>query len=136
MSLLEKGITGHDEHWHSELKDKVGAHLALAEGRHEDAIKLFRVHMARVEVWEQPVVNPEDQTKMTKEAVLGFNEKRIGDIYSEMGSRSEDAKAAYARARGWYQMALSKLEPDSAEHATATAELALVPAAPEAPDTK
>jgi hypothetical protein len=136
MSLLEKGITGHDEDWHTELKDKVGAHLALEEGRHEDAIKLFRTHMARVEAWEQPVINPEDQTKMIKEAVLGFNEKRIGDIYSEMGSRSKDAKEAYARARVWYQMALSELEPDSAEHATATAELALVPAAPEAPDTK
>jgi tetratricopeptide (TPR) repeat protein len=129
LEILELGIAGHDEAWHIEIKDKVGAHLALEEGRHEDAISLFRKHISRIEKWDAPVINPANQNKMIKEAVLGFNEKRIGDIYAEMGSRAADSQAAYARAREWYQKALTELEPDSPEHKVATAELAEVPAA-------
>jgi len=113
------------------MTDKVGAHLALQENRPEDAVALFRKHMERVLAWTAPVMNPENGAKMIKEAVMGFNEKRIGDIYAGMEGRGEDAQAAYGRARNWYQKALELLEPDSLEHKQATAELAAVPAAPQ-----
>jgi len=130
--IVSAGIPGHDEAWHVEIKDKVGAHLALQEGRPEDAITLFRKHMDRVLAWEAPVTNPETGTRMIKEAVMGFNEKRIGDIYAAMPGRGEDAQAAYARARDWYTKALEILEPDSREHKDAAAEMAQVPAPPAA----
>lgn len=125
--LVVAGIPGQDEEWHVEIKDKVGAHLALQEGRPEDAITLFRKHMDRVLAWDAPVTNPESGTSMIKEAVLGFNEKRIGDIYATMAGRGEDAKAAYGRAREWYKKALDILDKDSREYKDAAAELAQVP---------
>ncbi len=125
--VIEAGVPGYDEKWHEEILDKVKAHLALQEGRKDDAITLFRKHMARVEVWDTSVINPENGAKMTKEAVLGFNEKRIGDIYAGMEGRSKDASAAYARARDWYQTALANLKPDSIEYESAASELAEVP---------
>ncbi|MBT3192802.1 MAG: hypothetical protein HN341_09635 [Verrucomicrobia bacterium] len=109
------------------MKDKVGAHLALQEGRPSDAIELFRKHMVRVAAWEAPVVNPENGAKMTREAVLGFNEKRLGDIYIGMDGHAADAGAAYARARDWYQKALADLEPGTIEFKSATDELSRVP---------
>ncbi len=131
LAVIEGGVHGYDEQWHAEMTDKVGAHLALQENRPEDAVALFRKHMERVLAWTAPVMNPENGAKMIKEAVMGFNEKRIGDIYAGMEGRGEDAQAAYGRARNWYQKALELLEPDSLEHKQATAELAAVPAAPQ-----
>jgi tetratricopeptide (TPR) repeat protein len=126
--IVEGGVVGYDELWHVEMKDKIGAHLALQEGRPDDAIALFRKHMVRVEAWENVVVNPENGLQMTREAVMGFNEKRIGDIYAGMDGHADDAKAAYARAREWYAKALELLDPESGEHSAAAAELSEVPA--------
>ena len=128
LAIVEAGVPGFDEKWHEELRDKVSAHIAQQEGRHEDAVALYRKHMARVSAWEQPVINPENNQQMIKEVVLGFNEKRIGDIWSAVPGREGDAAAAYARAREWYGKALEILEKDSPEHAEAVAELARVPA--------
>ncbi len=129
LAIVEAGVPGYDEKWHEELRDKISAHIAQQEGRHEDAVVLYRKHMARVSAWEQPVINPENNRQMIKEVVLGFNEKRIGDIWSAVPGREGDATAAYARAREWYGKALEILEKDSPEHAEAVAELAAVPAA-------
>jgi hypothetical protein len=128
LAIVEAGVPGFDEKWHEELRDKVSAHIAQQEGRHEDAVALYRKHMARVSAWEQPVINPENNQRMIKEVVLGFNEKRIGDIWSAVPGREGDAAAAYASAREWYGKALEILEKDSPEHAEAVAELATVPA--------
>lgn len=128
LAIVEAGVPGFDEKWHEELRDKVSAHIAQQDGRHEDAVALYRKHMARVSAWEQPVINPENNRQMIKEFVLGFNEKRIGDIWSAVPGREGDAAAAYARAREWYGKALDILEKDSPEHAEAMAELAAVPA--------
>ncbi len=129
LVVLEGGIPNHDEAWHADMIRKVSAHMAQQEGRHEEAIKLFRAHMDGIEAWTEPIRNPENGNMMTKEAVMGFNEKRIGDIYAAMGGRDEDAKAAYRRAREWYGKALEVLNPDSPEHAEARKELAGVPGA-------
>lgn len=126
-TVVEGGIPNHDETWHAELLDKIAAHVALGEGRHADAIKLFRKHMATVARWEEPVKNPENGNLMTKEVVLGFNEKRLGDIYTGMDGHGDDAQAAYRRAREWYGKALDLLKPDSPEYAQAQAELSTVP---------
>ncbi len=129
LAIIDAGIASHDDAWHAEMKNKVSAHLALAEGRPEEAIAMFRKHMAIVEAWEAPVINPENGMSMSKEVVLGFNEKRIGDIYAGIPGKESEAAAAYARARVCYKEALALLEPDSAEHKAAAEELAAVPAA-------
>ncbi len=127
--LLKAGIAGQTEEWHTQLLNKVEAHLAMQEGRTDDAIASFREHMAIVAQWEQPIRDPSQDLEMYKEAVLGFNEKRIGDILTKAGGREAEAAAAYAQARDYYAQALELLEPDSREYEAAQAEMALVPLA-------
>jgi tetratricopeptide (TPR) repeat protein len=124
--MVERGVPGYDEKWHAEMRDKVGAHLALQEERYADAIELFRKHMERVAAWTDPVINPVNGARMTKEAVLGFNEKRLGDIFTKMGDEAE-AKAAYARAKEWYNKAIKAASPGSIEEKIAKDELQQVP---------
>ncbi len=125
--LVKGGIPGYDETWHVEMSDKVGAHLALQEKRPADAIALFRKHMERVDGWTEPVINPVNGARMTREAVLGFNEKRIGDIYNGMEGHAEDAKNAYLRSRDWYQKAIAASKEGSIEYKLAVEELEMVP---------
>ncbi len=127
LALLQAGVPDKDEVWHNELINKVSAHLALSEGRTDDAIASFRQHMAVVEQWEKSRLNPADQLNMCKEVVLGFNEKRIGDILTAAGGRGAEAAAAYAKARAYYQAGLAVLAADSPEYEAAQAEMALVP---------
>ena len=126
LELVKAGIPGYDADWHAVLTNKIAAHMALAENRPEDAIRCFRNHMEKVAAWERPEQNPENGLLMHKETVLGFNEKRIGDIYASMG-RAEDAAASYRRAREYYKQALEQVSKDSEEYAAYTKELAEVP---------
>jgi hypothetical protein len=127
MAVIDAGIPGQDEDLHTVLRNKVTAHLALVEGRTDDAVAAFRRHMDTVEGWKQPQVNPESGVMMYKEAVLGFNEKRIGDIYTA-ADRAAEAKTAYASAREYYALALALVKEDSDEHRLYTSELAEIPA--------
>ncbi|MDP6848467.1 MAG: hypothetical protein QGI24_06730 [Kiritimatiellia bacterium] len=128
LEIVTTGVEGMDEEWHSVLANKISAHLALAENRPLDAIKFFRKHMERVAVWERPQPNPENSVMMEKEAVLGYNEKRIGDIFKSMG-RTDDANAAYAKARDYYEKALTIVKADTPEYTEYSKELAAVPKA-------
>jgi tetratricopeptide (TPR) repeat protein len=128
-NLLKAGIAGQSEEWHAQLLNKVEAHLAMQEGRIDDAIACFRRHMAIVAQWEHPVRDPSQDLDMYKEAVLGFNEKRIGDILTKAGGREAEAAAVYQKARDYYAQALALLDPDSREYEAAKAEMALVPLA-------
>jgi tetratricopeptide (TPR) repeat protein len=128
LAIVEEGIAGFDEKWHVELKDKIMAHIALQEERFDDAVALFQKHIERVSAWTEPASNPEDGRPVIKEVVLGFNEKRIGDIWSGVKGHEADSKAAYGRARRHYQDALGILSADTPEYARAVAELAEVPA--------
>jgi hypothetical protein len=129
LVLIEAGVPGFDEAWHEEHRDKVSAHIAQQEGRLEDAVALYRKHIARVSAWANPMINPENNRHMTKEVVIAFNEKRIGDIWSAVPGREAEAAAAYASAREWYGKGLELLAPDSPEYAEAATELAAVPKA-------
>ncbi len=83
--------------------------------------------MERVNAWTDPVINPTNGARMTREAVLGFNEKRIGDIYNGMEGHADDAQAAYLRARDWYTKAIASFEEGSIEYKLAVEELSMVP---------
>ncbi len=127
LAVVEAGIPGFDADWHVELKDKINAHIALQDERFDEAVELFNRHIKRVSAWEHPATNPEDGRPVIKEAVLGFNEKRIGDIWSGVEGRAADAVAAYARARGHYEAALEILDAGTPEYDRAAAELAGIP---------
>lgn len=126
LKVIHKGVPGYDDAWHEVLSNKISAHLALQEGRHEDAIRHFRAHMETVSDWEDPERDPETGLMMVKEAVLGYNEKRIGDIYASI-DRHDKAKAAYQAARDWYEKALQEVDADSEEYKGYRQELAAVP---------
>ncbi|MBC8453841.1 hypothetical protein H8D64_02175 [PVC group bacterium] len=127
LELIKSGVPGYDEDWHSEMENKVSAHLALQQGRKQEAIDLFTKHMEKVEAWKTAVVNPENGQRMIKEAVLGFNEKRVGDVFASMEGKATEAEAAYGRATAWYKEALQILKPDSPEYKNAENELKQVP---------
>ena len=85
LKLLTEGIPGQDKDWHEMLINKVGAHKAEVEGRFEEAIAGYQRHMDRVNTWEDSINDPITQQAVIKEAVLAFNEKRVGDLYGKMG---------------------------------------------------
>ena len=72
------------------------------------------------------MVNPATGEPANKNAVLGLNEKRIGDILARMG-KADTAATAYKRARERYQQALAELDPDSIGWREARQELEAVP---------
>lgn len=126
LEIVKAGVPGQDQAWHDMLSNKLGAHAALAENRPLDAIGFFERHMETVRAWEHPQRNPENGFLMHKEAVLGFNAKRIGDIYRD-ADRPEDAAASYARAREFYRQALALVEAESDEYAAYQEDLNQVP---------
>ncbi len=130
LDVVEEGIPGFDEKWHTELKDKIKAHIALQENRFDDAVMLFSRHIERVRTWEEPATNPENGRPVIKEVVIAFNEKRIGDIWSEVEGREAAAASAYARARANYEAALEILDEGTPEYDQAKKELGDVPVAP------
>ncbi|NQU38873.1 MAG: hypothetical protein HQ523_02875 [Lentisphaerae bacterium] len=127
LTVLESGFRADDAMWHSMAINKVGAHLALQEGRVDDAIAMFRSFMEHVSTWTESTVDPSTGLAHTREMSLGFNAKRIGDILRDAG-RAEEAAAAYAEARSYYAEALAALATDSSEYEYVKTEVATIPA--------
>jgi len=126
IRLVEEGIAGRDKKWHSMALNKIKAHLALKEGRQEEAIERFRAFMADTATKEAAEVDPSTGVKHTHEMTLGRNAKRIGDIYTSMGKK-EEADRAYEEAAGYFARALSTVEPDGRQSQFIRAEMAGVP---------
>lgn len=112
LEIVAAGIEGHDDDWHLEVREKIEAHLALQEGRPEDAIERFERHIERVRVWSEPVVAPDTGRKVVADEVIALNERRIGDIRAGMDGGEEAATAAYARAARHYRAALDAYQED------------------------
>jgi hypothetical protein len=89
------------------LTAKINAHLALSEGRKEEAIAQFREFMRLIEGGEQNMEDPLSNATVSKEFVLGLNAVRIADLWTSLG-KEQEAAAARAEAKGWYQKALEK----------------------------
>jgi tetratricopeptide (TPR) repeat protein len=127
QTLITEGVSGQDEAWHTMIYGKLGAHAALQEGRHEAAIAGFKAHMEIIRSSDQDITDPTVGQAVHVDAVLGFNEKRIGDIYLDMGRRYE-AQAAYNRARKHCEDALTLAPEMSPTHKQAREVLAQLPA--------
>lgn len=130
LQLLEAGgLPGQDQKWLDMMVDKIKAHQALKEGRKDEAILRFRKFMDYVKAEAKDQVDPVSGERVTTEAVLGLNEKRIGDILAETG-KAEEAKACYKKAAEYYQAALAKESKGSAEYRRVEEELKTIPAGP------
>lgn len=115
LKLLKAGIPSHDKAWHDMAIVKVEAHKALAEKKPLDAIKHFRSFMSIVATSkESDAADPTTGVVHTREMILGFNAKRIGDIYKTVPDEAK-AKAAYAEARDYYNKALKAAQEKAAQ---------------------
>ncbi len=132
LKVLDSGFRADDTEWVTMARNKLGAHLAMEEGRTDDAVRMFREFMKHVETWTDATVDPSTGIAHTREMSLGFNAKRIGHIYRDAG-RSEDAAKAYAEARAYFDQALAEVKEDSKEAAYIREQMAELPAEEPAP---
>ncbi|MBL7076965.1 MAG: tetratricopeptide repeat protein [Kiritimatiellae bacterium] len=128
QALLERGVPGQSEEWHAMIYNKLEAHAAVQEERYADAIAGFRQHMRIVQNQGGALSDPASGDSAHLGVVLGLNEGRIGDIYTEMG-QPEQALAAYTRARKHCEHAISDSPDGSAPHQQATEVLESLPEA-------
>ena len=116
LARIENGISGYDEDWHAELRNKVGAHLAEQEGRIADAVRYYENHIARVRMWSDALISPEDGRKIVPAEVIALNKRRIGDLWMSEGE-VEKAKAAHEQALRYYELARDAYGDDEASRA-------------------
>ncbi len=107
LAIIDAGVPDRDEAWHTMTRTKVLAHIALQKGEIDEAIKQFRAFMDIIANTTEVTPDPTSGVVYTPEAILGINAKRIGDIYKKAG-RADEAKAAYAEAKGHYEKALQR----------------------------
>ena len=113
LKLLEAGIPGQNAQWHKMMINKVKAHQAMKEGRKQEAVDRFRTFMNDLRSLAADQTDPVTGNRVSKEAILGLNEKRIADILASMG-QTQEAHAAYKEALTYYQQALAK-EPKGSD---------------------
>lgn len=126
IAILEEGIPGYDGAWHAMALNKLRAHLAVREGRTDEAVKRFRDFMDHVRTWEEPEVDPSTGMLFTKEMSLGHNARRIADLLAEAGREAEAAEA-YAEARAYLEKALMEVSERPGERAFVEKEMSALP---------
>ncbi len=126
MRLLERGVSGQNADWHALMRAKVRAHQALKAGRTDNAVAGFHEFMAGIEKQEGDKIDPVSQMRYTREMILGFNARRIGDILTKAG-RAKEAGDAYLQARTWFEKAAAAMMNDSKESQWIAAEMAKLP---------
>ena len=114
LKILKDGYRATEKEWYDMALNKVEAHLALQQGRKEEAVERFRRFMEHVKTWTETTTDPASGMIYTKEMSLGMNAKRIGDILASM-EKKDDARKAYAEADQYFKEALAATQPDSKE---------------------
>ena len=130
LEIVDTGIEGYDSDWHLEVREKIEAHLALQEGRPEDAIERFERHIERVRAWSEAVVAPDTGRKIVSDEVIALNERRIGDIRATMEGGEAASAAAYERAARHYRAALEAYHDEVASREIVLQALDSLPAPP------
>jgi hypothetical protein len=104
----------------------VRAHQALKDGRTDDAVAGFREFMAGIEKHSDDQIDPVSQMRYTKQMILGFNARRIGDILAKAG-RAKEAADEYRLAGAWFKKAGAAMDKQSKEGQWIAAETAKLP---------
>ena len=114
LELVKKNRQGKDKDWQEMAINKLEAHLALKEGRSDEAVVKFRKFMEYIAKTDSAMVDPVSGLRYSKEMTLGLNAKRIGDILKSAGKQS-DANQSYGEARKYYETALKDTPAGSPE---------------------
>jgi tetratricopeptide (TPR) repeat protein len=127
LKLVETGMTAVEPNQRAMLVSKIKAHLALKKGQTDEAIANFREFMALIAKGPESEVDPVDNSRMTRDMILGLNARRIGDILTGAKRQPEAAKA-YTEARGYYTKALAEFpDPKSLENQKIRKHLSEIP---------
>ena len=127
LKILEAGLPDQPKTWQDAMISKVKAHLALKEGRNQEAVEGFQKFMQYIESESLDQTDPLTGGRVTKEAILGLNAKRIGEIFASMGDQ-EHARKSYATARDKYREALERARSDTNEFLRVQQDAKKVPA--------
>ncbi|MBT3294004.1 MAG: hypothetical protein HN383_01925 [Verrucomicrobia bacterium] len=98
VAMVDKGFRKADSEWQAVMVPKLRAHLAMEEGRAQEAILHFREFM-RAAAAQTP-------GSVALSRMLGMNAARIGDLWSGIGE-ADKAQAAYVEARAHYNEVLT-----------------------------
>lgn len=130
LKLVENGALGPDNPQTEQFICKIKGHLALKEGRFDEAVVNFRKFMSFIEKETGPrEMDPIDQTWVTREMILGLNARRIGDILVKAG-KAQEAAAVYKEARGYYEKAIKDFpDPASKENQKIAKQMSEMPSA-------
>lgn len=123
LAVVQAGIPGMEPLWQEMLMTKIKAHIALAQGRTEEAIDAFRQFMDGVKNWHEPFTDPANGTVISSDSILGLNASRIADLWASAGEH-EKAQAARKEAREYYSKALEQEKEGSARYNEIQASLA------------
>lgn len=129
LALVESDLFKDDERvMTGVLAAKIKAHLALQQGRVDEAVQHFREFMGLIsKQMVEREMDPLDGTWVTGDMVMGLNSRRIGDILAKAG-RAEEAARAYGEARAHYEKALIAFpDKESRENKKIQASLADIP---------
>ena len=99
VAMVDAGFREDNQQWQTVMVPKLRAHLAMEEGRTEEAIQYFREFMRVAATWETTPRNS------TLQKTLGMNAARIGDLWLKIGETGK-AKEAYIEARTYYTESL------------------------------
>ncbi len=127
LGILEQGIAGRDEDWHTMADNKTRAHRALVQEDWAVAATRFRQFMGDLE--RQPrmhAVDPSTGLRHTLEMTLGFNARRVGELWQRLGDEAQ-AREAFGEARAYYEQALSETAENSREWEYLQHEMAQLP---------
>ena len=126
LAILEKGLPERDEAWHKMAIMKVKAHKALQDKQYDEAVKYFREFMGTLK--DEDTTDPVSDVVYSQATLMGNNEKRIGDIYTEAGN-ADEANKAYETAREWYGKALEANKSGAETEAFIKAQIQSLPGA-------
>lgn len=126
-AVLDAGVPEQDKAWHESMKNKVLAHLALKEGRKEEALERFTRFLNESVTKFEETYDPITGERVTRNMVLALNHKRIGEIQAELGKKAE-AEASFENARKFYDAALKTAKPNSEQEKRLKAERDSMPA--------
>jgi tetratricopeptide (TPR) repeat protein len=126
LKLIEAGKDGDPER-KALLVSKIKGHLALQKGQTQEAVEHFRTFMGYIAKGSDYEFDPVDNTRVSKEMILGLNAKRIGDILAK-ADKAEEAAKTYKEARDYYRKALEQFPDEkSRENAKVKKQMSEIP---------
>ncbi len=127
LAVLNEDSSPLDADWVVEVRNKLLGHIAEQEGRYEEAVSHFKLHLQNILNEQSAAGSPAVSASPDREVLLGFHEQRIGNLLGRIPGGAEESAAAYARARAWYMKALDLMDMGSTQYAQTVVALESLP---------